>query len=201
MQNRDGAAVRGIRAAPVTYCNDATTISCSRNRQTAPASRCPRPMSAGTPPYIPYGDGARNVRPRAPWTMASAYALVRDRGSYILHWCDNDQRPAAAINGAGIAESAADVGWDTSLRRWGAERASKDPMDDCACVRAGAGSLELHIGQVPAQSARTTPKIERVRAFSRRDLHQLILGWPGPIVHHPVSSSPCIMYRYTPLIF
>ena len=109
------------------------------------------------------------------------------RGSSdILHWCsnrcDSDQWPAVAINGTGIAVSAADVGWDISLRRWGAERASKDPMDDCACVRAGAGSRELHIGQVPAQLARTTPKIERVRTIFRRDLHQLILGWPGPIV-------------------
>ena len=88
MQNRDGAAVRGIRAAPFTYWDDATTISCSRNPQTAPASRCPRPMSAGTPPY---GDGARNGRPSAPWTMAHAYARARDRGSYILGWCLRNQ--------------------------------------------------------------------------------------------------------------
>ena len=109
------------------------------------------------------------------------------RGSiYILGTADNDQRPAVSTNGAGIAESAADVGWDTSLRRWGAERPPKDPMNNGARVRAGAGSLDLHIGYQPAESARTTPKIERVRAFSRRDLHQLILGCPGPI---SLSSS------------
>ena len=82
--------------------------------------------------------------------------------------------------------SAADVGWDTALhtvRRWSAERAPKGPMDKGERVRAGAGSRELHIALIPAQSARTTPKIERVRAFFRRDLHQLILGWPGPIAH------------------
>ena len=81
MQNRDGAAVRGIRAAPVTYCNDTATLSCSRNRQTAPAARNPRPMSAGTPSY---DDGARNGPPRTPWTIARAYARARDRSSYIL---------------------------------------------------------------------------------------------------------------------
>ena len=101
--------------------------------------------------------------------------------NYILGTADNDQRPAVSTNGAGIAESAADVGWDTSQCRWSAERAPKDPMDDGARVRAGAGSRELHIGYQPARSVRTTPKIERVRTFSRRDLHQLILGWPGPI--------------------
>ena len=80
MQNRDGAAVRGIRAAPAILWDDATTISGPRCPQTAPASRCPRPMSAGTPPY---GDGARNGRPSAQWTMAHAYARARDRGSCI----------------------------------------------------------------------------------------------------------------------
>ena len=81
MQNRDGAAVRGIRAAPTTYCTGATTISGPQWRLMAPASRCPRPMSAGTPPY---GDGARNGPPRTPWTIARAYARARDRSSYIL---------------------------------------------------------------------------------------------------------------------
>ena len=37
--------------------------------------------------------------------------------SHILRSHDNDERPAASTNGAGIAESAADVGWDTALRR------------------------------------------------------------------------------------
>ena len=101
--------------------------------------------------------------------------------SYILGRCDNDQLLAEPTNGAGIAVSSADVGRDTNLRRWSAERAPKDHMNDGARVRAGTGSRELHIGQVPAQLARTTPKIERVRTIFRRDLHQLILGWPGPI--------------------
>ena len=81
VQNRDGAAVRGIRPAPTILCNDASTISGPRCPQTAPASRCPRPMSAGTPPY---GDGARNGRPMTPWTMARVHARARDRGSRRL---------------------------------------------------------------------------------------------------------------------
>ena len=88
MQNRDGAAVRGIRAAPTTYWVPLTTISGPRCRQTAPVSRNPRPMSAGTPPN---GDGAQNVLPRTPWTMARAYAWARDRGSYILGTSLRDQ--------------------------------------------------------------------------------------------------------------
>ena len=87
-----------------------------------------------------------------------------------------------STNGAGVTVSAADVGWDTALRRWSAKRPPKDPMDDVARVRAGAGSREPNFAMMPAQSGRTTPKIERVRAFFRRDLHQLILGWPGPIL-------------------
>ena len=85
--------------------------------------------------------------------------------SYILGRCDNDQLLAEPTNGAGIAVSAADVGWDTALRRWSAERAPKGPMDNGERVRAGAGSRELHIAMMPAQSGRTTPKIERVSTF------------------------------------
>ena len=82
VQNRDHTAVRGICAAPAIYCVAMTTMNGPRRRQMAPASRNPRPMSAGTPPY---GDGARNGPPRTPWTIARAYARARDRGSYILH--------------------------------------------------------------------------------------------------------------------
>ena len=81
MQNRDGTAVRGISAAPAIYCVAMTTMNGPRRRQMAPASRNPRPMSDGTPPY---GDGARNGPPRTPWTIARAYARARDRSSYIL---------------------------------------------------------------------------------------------------------------------
>ena len=105
--------------------------------------------------------------------------------SYILGRCDNDQLLAEPTNGAGIAVSAADVGWDTALRRWSAERAPKGPWTMARVperVRAGAGSRELHIAMMPAQSGRTTPKIERVRAFSRRDVHHWILGVTSPIV-------------------
>ena len=116
-------------------------------------------------------------------------ARLDSRGSsYILGRCDNDQLLAEPTNGAGIAVSSADVGRDTNLRRWSAERAPKDHMNDGARVRAGAGSRELHIGQVPAQLARTTPKIERVRTIFRRDLHQLILGWPGPITAKRITT-------------
>ena len=81
VQNRDGTAMRGIRAAPSTYWDDTTTMNGPRRRQMAPASRNPRPMSAGTPLY---GDGARNGRPTTPWMMARAQSRARDRGSRIL---------------------------------------------------------------------------------------------------------------------
>ena len=94
-----------------------------------------------------------------------------------------------STNGAGIAESAADVGWDTALRRWGAERPSNDPLVVGARASAGAGSREPYIGQVPAQSARTTPKIERVRAKLRRDVHHWILGVTGPIAMEAAGNG------------
>ena len=84
MQNRDHTAVRGIRAAPAIYCDDATTMNGPRRRQMAPASRNPRPMSAGTPLY---GDGARNGRPTTPWMMARAQAWARDRAGAV--YCDD----------------------------------------------------------------------------------------------------------------
>ena len=101
--------------------------------------------------------------------------------SHRLGTTDNDQRPAVSTNGAGVAVSAADVGWDTALRRWSAERPPNGPMNDGARARAGAGSREPKIGYQPAQSGRTTPKIERVRAFSRRDVHHWILGVTSPL--------------------
>ena len=52
VQNRDHTTVRGIRAAPAIYCDDATTMNGPRRRQMAPASRNPRPMSAGTRPTV-----------------------------------------------------------------------------------------------------------------------------------------------------
>ena len=66
MQNRDGAAVRGIRAAPAIDWAGATTISGPRCPQTGPASRCPRPMSAGTPPYG-VGRGTAAQQPPGRW--------------------------------------------------------------------------------------------------------------------------------------
>ena len=112
--------------------------------------------------------------------------------SHISGRCDNDERPAASTNGAGIAESAADVGWDTALRRWAAERPPNDPLVVGARASAGAGSREPYIAMMPAQSARTTPKIERVRAKLRRDVHHWILGVTGPIVEMwtPDIQSP-----------
>ena len=80
VQNRDHTAVRGIRAAPAIYWAGATTMNGPRRRQMAPASRNPRPMSAGTPLY---GDGARNGRPTTPWLSARVQARARDRGSRI----------------------------------------------------------------------------------------------------------------------
>ena len=124
--------------------------------------------------------------------------------SHISGRCDNDERPAASTNGAGIAESAADVGWDTALRRWGAERPANDPLVVGARASAGAGSREPYIGQVPAQSARTTPKIERIREKLPRD------GRPsldsrryGPLTKEALRfahEEPCtldVAYTYT----
>ena len=110
--------------------------------------------------------------------------------SHRLGRCDNDQRPAVYTNGAGVAVSAADVGWDTALRRWSAERPPKDPIYDSTRALAGAGSREPNFGMMPAQSGRTTPKIERVRAFSRRDVHHWILGVTSPITRVTPVSDP-----------
>ena len=84
VQNRDGTAMRGIRAAPSIYWDDTTTMNGPRRRQMAPASRNPRPMSAG--PLL-YGDGARNGRPTTPWLSARVQARARERGSRISGRC------------------------------------------------------------------------------------------------------------------
>ena len=83
VQNRDHTAVRGIRAAPAIYCDDATTMNGPRRRQMAPASRNPRPMSAGTPPYG-VGRGTAAQQPPGRWR-----ALKRGRGiAGAVYWDD-----------------------------------------------------------------------------------------------------------------